>query len=89
MAREIHIDSTYLSDRRFIANGLRRDGRQRRNKWLARANFAHPTLMNSSKSEPMTGRPWGPFYRNSQTKFKEIRDGTKWISLSSERQNVY
>ena len=52
------------------------------------ANFGTPDLDEDQEQElGSTGRPWGPFYRNSRTKLKEITDGLSHTLMVGERQN--
>ena len=52
------------------------------------ANFGTPDLdEDQEQALAPDGRPWGPFYRNSKTKLKEITDGTAKTLMVGERQN--
>jgi hypothetical protein len=58
------------------------------------ANFGAPDLdedqeqENSAPADTLNRPgPWGPFYRNSRTKLKDITDGTTHTLMAGERQN--
>jgi prepilin-type N-terminal cleavage/methylation domain-containing protein len=54
------------------------------------ANFGTPDLDEDQEqvNDPVRlNRPWGPFYRNSDTKLKAIIDGTSKTLMVGERQN--
>ena len=88
LAREIHIDTLLCPTDDLSPTGFVEMGDERYAMACYVANFGTPDLDDDQeqKLDP-TGRPWGPFYRNSQTRLKEITDGTAKTLMVGERQN--
>jgi prepilin-type N-terminal cleavage/methylation domain-containing protein len=86
--REVHIESLLCPTDDLSPNGFVEMGTERYAMACYVANFGTPDLDEDQeqKNDP-TGRPWGPFYRNSATKLKEITDGTAKTLMVGERQN--
>ncbi len=51
------------------------------------ANFGTPDLDDDQEQRLVDGGPWGPFYRNSKTKLKDVADGLSNTLMVGERQN--
>ncbi len=86
--REQHIPSLLCPTDDVSPTGFVEMGDERYAMACYVANFGTPDLDEDQeqKNSP-TGRPWGPFYRNSQTKLKDITDGTAKTLMVGERQN--
>jgi prepilin-type N-terminal cleavage/methylation domain-containing protein len=88
--RETHIDSLLCPTDDVSPTGFVEMGNERYAMACYVANFGTPDLDEDQeqKLDPLApNRPWGPFYRNSQTKLKEITDGTAKTLMVGERQN--
>jgi hypothetical protein len=51
------------------------------------ANFGTPDLDEDQEQALGPDGPWGPFYRNSETKLQQITDGLSHTLMVGERQN--
>ena len=51
------------------------------------ANFGTPDLDDDQEQAKGESGPWGPFYRNSHTRLREISDGLSNTLMVGERQN--
>jgi prepilin-type N-terminal cleavage/methylation domain-containing protein len=87
-AREIHIGSLLCPTDDVSPTGFVEMGDERYAMACYVANFGTPDLDEDQeqKLDP-SGRPWGPFYRNSTTKLKDVTDGTSKTLMVGERQN--
>jgi hypothetical protein len=86
--RETHIDSLICPTDDISPTGFVVMGTERSAMACYVANFGTPDLDEDQEQElAPNGRPWGPFYRNSQTKLKDITDGTSKTLMIGERQN--
>jgi prepilin-type N-terminal cleavage/methylation domain-containing protein len=86
--REVHIDSLICPTDDVSPTGFVEMGTERYAMACYVANFGTPDLDEDQEQElAPNGRPWGPFYRNSQTKLKDITDGTSKTLMIGERQN--
>jgi hypothetical protein len=86
--RETHIDSLLCPTDAISPTGFVEMGTERYAMACYVANFGTPDLDEDQEQRmDPTGRPWGPFYRNSKTRLKEITDGTAKTLMAGERQN--
>jgi prepilin-type N-terminal cleavage/methylation domain-containing protein len=87
--RETHIDSLICPTDDVSPTGFVEMGADERYAMACYvANFGTPDLDEDQEQKlAPNGRPWGPFYRNSQTKLKDITDGTAKTLMVGERQN--
>lgn len=51
------------------------------------ANFGTPDLDEDQEQRLGVAGPWGPFYRNSRTRLKDVTDGLSHTLMVGERQN--
>jgi hypothetical protein len=96
VARETHIDSLLCPTDDISPTGFVQMGDDERYAMACYvANFGLPDLDEDQEQafgpidDPQwpDNRPWGPFYRNSTTKLKDITDGTAKTLMLGERQN--
>ncbi len=86
--REMHIQTLLCPTDDVSPSGFVEMGDERYAMACYVANFGTPDLDEDQEQElAVTGRPWGPFYRNSRTKLKEITDGLSSTLMVGERQN--
>jgi prepilin-type N-terminal cleavage/methylation domain-containing protein len=86
--REIHIDTLICPTDDVSPTGFVEMGDERYAMACYVANFGTPDLdEDQEQALAANGRPWGPFYRNSKTKLKDITDGTAKTLMVGERQN--
>jgi prepilin-type N-terminal cleavage/methylation domain-containing protein len=89
--REVHIDTLLCPTDDVSPTGFVEMGNERYAMACYVANFGTPDLDEDQEQAldpgPPPGRPWGPFYRNSKTKLKDITDGTGKTLMAGERQN--
>jgi prepilin-type N-terminal cleavage/methylation domain-containing protein len=86
--RELHIQTLLCPTDDVSPSGFVMMGDERYAMACYVANFGTPDLDEDQEQELSdTGRPWGPFYRNSRTKLKEITDGLSSTLMVGERQN--
>ncbi|MFO0790711.1 MAG: DUF1559 domain-containing protein [Pirellulales bacterium] len=86
--REIHIESLLCPTDDVSPSGFVQMGDERYAMACYVANFGTPDLDEDQEQKlAPAGRPWGPFYRNSKTKLKDIIDGTGKTLMVGERQN--
>ena len=86
--REVHIESLLCPTDDVSPTGFVEMGTERYAMACYVANFGTPDLDEDQEQElAPNGRPWGPFYRNSKTKLKDITDGTAKTLMVGERQN--
>ena len=86
--REMHIQTLLCPTDDVSPSGFVEMGDERYAMACYVANFGTPDLDEDQEQELSdTGRPWGPFYRNSRTKLKEITDGLSHTLMVGERQN--
>jgi len=86
--RETHIDSLLCPTDDVSPTGFVEMGDERYAMACYVANFGTPDLDEDQEQRlDPSGRPWGPFYRNSTTKLKDITDGTAKTLMVGERQN--
>jgi prepilin-type N-terminal cleavage/methylation domain-containing protein len=87
-AREQHIASLLCPTDDVSPTGFVEMGEERYAMACYVANFGTPDLDEDQEQRMgQFGRPWGPFYRNSQTKLTEITDGLSRTLMTGERQN--
>jgi prepilin-type N-terminal cleavage/methylation domain-containing protein len=86
--REMHIQTLLCPTDDVSPSGFVMMGDERYAMACYVANFGTPDLDEDQEQELSdSGRPWGPFYRNSRTKLKEITDGLSSTLMVGERQN--
>jgi prepilin-type N-terminal cleavage/methylation domain-containing protein len=86
--RELHIQTLLCPTDDVSPSGFVSMGDERYAMACYVANFGTPDLDEDQEQEMGDlGRPWGPFYRNSRTKLKEITDGLSNTLMVGERQN--
>jgi prepilin-type N-terminal cleavage/methylation domain-containing protein len=86
--REQHINSLLCPTDDVSPTGFVEMGTERYAMACYVANFGTPDLdLDQGQELATSGRPWGPFYRNSKTKLKDITDGTTRTLMVGERQN--
>jgi prepilin-type N-terminal cleavage/methylation domain-containing protein len=86
--RERHIDELLCPTDDISPTGFVEMGTERYAMACYVANFGTPDLdEDQEQALAPNGRPWGPFYRNSKTKLKDITDGTTKTLMVGERQN--
>ncbi len=93
--RERHIESLLCPTDDVSPTGFVEMGDERYAMACYVANFGTPDLDEDQEQafgpadDPQwpDGRPWGPFYRNSKTKLKDVTDGTSQTLMVGERQN--
>lgn len=92
--REIHIPTLLCPTDDVSPSGFVEMGDERYAMACYVANFGSPDLdedqeQNNPAPADLFNRagPWGPFYRNSQTKLKDITDGLTHTLMVGERQN--
>ena len=92
--REIHIATLLCPTDDVSPSGFVEMGDERYAMACYVANFGTPDLDEDQEqrlpapADPFQRPgPWGPFYRNSQTKLKEITDGLSHTLMIGERQN--
>ncbi len=86
--REQHIGSLLCPTDDVSPTGFVEMGTERYAMACYVANFGTPDLdLDQEQELAPSGRPWGPFYRNSKTKLKDITDGTTRTLMVGERQN--
>jgi hypothetical protein len=86
--REKHIDELLCPTDDVSPTGFVEMGDERYAMACYVANFGTPDLDEDQEQllGPQ-GRKWGPFYRNSKTKLREITDGLSHTLMVGERQN--
>lgn len=86
--REKHIDELLCPTDDVSPTGFVEMGDERYAMACYVANFGTPDLDEDQEQllGPQ-GRKWGPFYRNSKTKLKDITDGLTHTLMVGERQN--
>jgi prepilin-type N-terminal cleavage/methylation domain-containing protein len=85
--REQHIPSLLCPTDDVSPSGFVEMGDERYAMACYVANFGTPDLDEDQEQRLGVSGPWGPFYRNSQTKLKDITDGLTQTLMSGERQN--
>ncbi|MCI0334738.1 MAG: DUF1559 domain-containing protein [Planctomycetes bacterium] len=86
--RQQHIDTLLCPTDDVSPTGFVEMGDERYAMACYVANFGTPDLDEDQEQRlGPTGRPWGPFYRNSKTKLADITDGTGKTLMVGERQN--
>ena len=87
--REIHIDTLLCPTDDISPTGFVQMGDDERYAMACYvANFGTPDLDEDQEQvNAPNQRPWGPFYRNSKTRLKDITDGTGKTLMNGERQN--
>ena len=86
--RETHVESLICPTDDISPTGFVEMGDERYAMACYVANFGTPDLdEDQEQALASSGRPWGPFYRNSKTKLKDITDGTAKTLMVGERQN--
>ncbi|MEX2168430.1 MAG: DUF1559 domain-containing protein [Pirellulales bacterium] len=85
--REQHIDTLLCPTDDISPTGFVAMGDERYAMACYVANFGTPDLDEDQEQRLTTTRPWGPFYRNSRTKLREITDGLSHTLMVGERQN--
>ncbi|MCC7475230.1 MAG: DUF1559 domain-containing protein [Pirellulales bacterium] len=86
--REQHIPSLLCPTDVLSATGYVEMGTERYAMACYVANFGTPDLDDDQEQQlAPSGRPWGPFYRNSRTRLQEITDGLAHTLMVGERQN--
>ncbi len=85
--RERHIESLLCPTDDVSPTGFVEMGDERYAMACYVANFGTPDLDEDQEQSLGTSGPWGPFYRNSQTKLKDITDGLSHTLMVGERQN--
>lgn len=94
VARESRIDLFYCPTDDLSPSGFVEMGEERYAMACYVANFGTPDLDEDQsqvrgQTNPLGpfSNPWGPFYRNSATRFKQIEDGLSQTLMVGERQN--
>jgi prepilin-type N-terminal cleavage/methylation domain-containing protein len=92
--REVHIATLLCPTDDVSPSGFVEMGTERYAMACYVANFGTPDLDEDQEQEnpapvdPFQRKgPWGPFYRNSETKLREITDGLSHTLMAGERQN--
>jgi prepilin-type N-terminal cleavage/methylation domain-containing protein len=85
--RELHIASLLCPTDDVSPSGFVEMGDERYAMACYVANFGTPDLDEDQEQKLGPSGPWGPFYRNSRTKLKEITDGLSQTLMVGERQN--
>ena len=85
--REQHIQSLLCPTDDISPTGYVEMGDERYAMACYVANFGTPDLDEDQEQRLGTTGPWGPFYRNSRTKLREITDGLSHTLMMGERQN--
>jgi prepilin-type N-terminal cleavage/methylation domain-containing protein len=86
--REKHIDELLCPTDDVSPTGFVEMGDERYAMACYVANFGAPDLDEDQEQLlAPDGRKWGPFYRNSKTKLREIIDGLSHTLMVGERQN--
>jgi len=87
LVREEHIEVLLCPTDDLSPTGFVEMGDERYAMACYVANFGTPDLDEDQEQRLGDSGPWGPFYRNSQTKLKDIADGLSNTLMVGERQN--
>lgn len=85
--REQHIESLLCPTDDISPTGYVEMGTERYAMACYVASFGTPDLDEDQEQRLGDFGPWGPFYRNSKTKLKDITDGLSHTLMVGERQN--
>jgi hypothetical protein len=87
LAREEHLEILLCPTDELSPEGFVEMGDERYAMACYVANFGTPDLDEDQQQALGPDGPWGPFYRNSETKLKQITDGLSNTLMVGERQN--